>query len=188
MPETRGVDLDVKKDLSGDNNSKLSEPHSEAKQLPSVDHPSDKQAPASNAEIAAPLPSDPAEKSLTDATVPHATSTKASTDTPVDLHASVQTATTAEASTEATTNKSLTAAARQHHLLKHVLNEEQRGNNALQHFGTSDVAEAVEKINGMVQRELQVHFAKVYGVRSNSNNNSWLRKKLLEGIYNLYIH
>lgn len=89
--------------------------------------------------------------------------------------------------TNATTKSSASPAdkqvppARQHHLLKHTLAEEKRGNNALQHFGTDDVTEAIAKIHGMVQRQLQIHFAKVYGVKSNSNNNSWLRKKLLEG-------
>lgn len=72
-------------------------------------------------------------------------------------------------------------ALRQHHLLKHTLPVEQRGANALAHFGTDNVQEAIQKIHSMVQRQLQLHFAKVYGVKSNSNNNSWLRKKLLEG-------
>jgi hypothetical protein len=72
-------------------------------------------------------------------------------------------------------------AVRHHHLLKHTLDEEHRGNNALHHFGTDDLHVAIASIQTMVQRQLQIHFSKVYGVRSNSNNNAWLRKKLLEG-------
>ena len=44
-----------------------------------------------------------------------------------------------------------------------------------------NVRQAVRRIAKMAQRELQLMFERVYGVRSSSNNNLWLRKKLIEG-------
>lgn len=71
---------------------------------------------------------------------------------------------------------------RRHHLLKHELPDEARGMNALKYFGVDNVRQAVRRINKMAQRELQEMFQRVYGVRSSSNNNLWLRKKLIEAV------
>ncbi|KAL4424259.1 hypothetical protein ABPG75_001560 [Micractinium tetrahymenae] len=71
---------------------------------------------------------------------------------------------------------------RRHHLLKHELPDEARGMNALRFFGVDNVRQAVRRINKMAQRELQEMFQRVYGVRSSSNNNLWLRKKLIEAV------
>lgn len=69
-----------------------------------------------------------------------------------------------------------------HHLLRHSLPQEQRGQEALRHFGCQNTRQAVRKIHRMPQKELQASFERVYGVRSASNNNSWLRKKLIEAV------
>ena len=51
----------------------------------------------------------------------------------------------------------LDAAQRTHHLLKHCLSHDQRGEALLQ-FGTTDVREAAKEISRMGQRELQGKF------------------------------
>lgn len=70
---------------------------------------------------------------------------------------------------------------RRHHLLRHTLPASESGPNALHHFGATALEDAVAKIQAMSQRDLQAMFERVYGIRSSSNNNNWLRKKLLEG-------
>lgn len=70
----------------------------------------------------------------------------------------------------------------QHHLLRHSLPEEARGEGALYHFGSVSVAEASKAIKKMSQRELQAKFRAVYNSVTNSNNNNWLRRKLFEAI------
>ncbi|GAB4813362.1 hypothetical protein N2152v2_000408 [Parachlorella kessleri] len=67
-----------------------------------------------------------------------------------------------------------------HHLLRHSLPVEVRGQGVLKYFECDNTRAAIRKINKMAQRELQATFAKVYGVKSASNNNNWLRKKLIE--------
>ncbi|PSC67176.1 hep_Hag family [Micractinium conductrix] len=69
----------------------------------------------------------------------------------------------------------------QHHLLRHVLSPEQCS-DALHHFNTNDSKAAARQVNRMSQRELRDMFAKVYNVHTNSNNNTWLRRKLLEAV------
>ncbi|KAI3431501.1 hypothetical protein D9Q98_004552 [Chlorella vulgaris] len=69
----------------------------------------------------------------------------------------------------------------QHHLLRHVLSAQQCS-DALRHFGTTDSKAAARMVNRMSQRELRDMFAKVYTVTTNSNNNTWLRRKLLEAV------
>ncbi|PRW39294.1 hypothetical protein C2E21_6998 [Chlorella sorokiniana] len=68
-----------------------------------------------------------------------------------------------------------------HHLLRHVLSPEQC-TDALRHFGTTDAKSAARQVNRMSQRELRDTFEKVYCVHTNSNNNTWLRRKLLEAV------
>eukprot|EP00887_Chlorella_sp_A99_P001904 scaffold18.g1904.t1 len=70
---------------------------------------------------------------------------------------------------------------RTHHLLKHCLSNDQKG-EALQYFNTNDVKEAAKDISRMGQRELQSKFKVVYGSVTHSNNNDWLRRKLYEAI------
>lgn len=69
-----------------------------------------------------------------------------------------------------------------HHLLKHVIAVENSGMEAVKELGASSVKEAVEIITRMPQRELQKKFGIIYSARSLSNNNNWLRRKLLEAI------
>lgn len=70
-----------------------------------------------------------------------------------------------------------------HHLLRHHLPEERRGLNAVAHFaGCDTIRQAVRKVQRMAQRELQQAFQLVYGTVSYSNNNNWLRKKLIEAL------
>lgn len=71
---------------------------------------------------------------------------------------------------------------RQHHLLRHSLPEEQRGAGVLAHFGTDTISDAARIIKKMSQRDLQAKFRAVYGARTFSNNNNWLRRKLFEAI------
>lgn len=73
------------------------------------------------------------------------------------------------------------SSARRHHLLRHTLPPELSGENAVHHFGVTSVKDALQLVHTMSQRELQISFEKVYNVRSSSNNNNWLRKKLTEG-------
>lgn len=70
---------------------------------------------------------------------------------------------------------------RQHHLLRHSLPSELRGSNVLSHFGVETVSDAAKTIKKMSQRDLQAKFKAVYGTRTFSNNNNWLRRKLFEG-------
>lgn len=71
---------------------------------------------------------------------------------------------------------------RQHHLLRHSLPSEQRGEGVLAHFGVDTISEAAKQIKKMSQRDLQAKFKAVYGARTFSNNNNWLRRKLFEAI------
>lgn len=73
-------------------------------------------------------------------------------------------------------------ASRQHHLLRHSLPNEQRGHGVLSHFGVETISDAAKIIKKMSQRELQAKFKLVYGARTFSNNNNWLRRKLFEAI------
>jgi hypothetical protein len=69
-----------------------------------------------------------------------------------------------------------------HHLLKHVISLENRGMNAVRELGASSIRQAVDIIGRMPQKDLQKNFAMIYNTRSLSNNNNWLRRKLLEAI------
>ena len=71
---------------------------------------------------------------------------------------------------------------RQHHLLRHSLSPEERGTAVLSHFGVETVADAAKQIKKMSQRDLQARFKAVYGTKTFSNNNNWLRRKLFEAI------
>eukprot|EP00889_Picochlorum_renovo_P005605 jgi/Picre1/32635/NNA_007981.t1 len=71
---------------------------------------------------------------------------------------------------------------RQHHLLRHSLPTEQRGTSVLSHFGVETVSDAAKSIKKMSQRDLQAKFKAVYGTKTFSNNNNWLRRKLFEGL------
>lgn len=77
---------------------------------------------------------------------------------------------------------SLLDASRQHHLLRHSIPTEQRGHGVLEHFGVTSISEASKLIKKMSQRDLQAKFKAVYGARTFSNNNNWLRRKLFEAI------
>ena len=77
---------------------------------------------------------------------------------------------------------SLLDGSRQHHLLRHSLPTEQRGHGVLSHFGVETISDAAKIIKKMSQRELQAKFKLVYGARTFSNNNNWLRRKLFEAI------
>lgn len=70
---------------------------------------------------------------------------------------------------------------RKHHLLRHTLALEDMGENSVARMGASSVLDAARMIQTMSQRELQHSFEQIYKVRSSSNNNNWLRRKLLEG-------
>lgn len=74
------------------------------------------------------------------------------------------------------------AEGRQHHLLRHSLPNEQRGMSVLTHFGVETVSDAAKSIKKMSQRDLQAKFRSVYGTKTFSNNNNWLRRKLFEAI------
>ena len=73
---------------------------------------------------------------------------------------------------------------RQHHLLRHSLGADERGNAVLHHFGpdVETIADAAKLIKKMSQRDLQAKFKCVYGTKTFSNNNNWLRRKLFEAI------
>ena len=81
-------------------------------------------------------------------------------------------------------NNSLDSAgsqSRRHHLLRHTLPSEAVGDNAVHHFGVTNVPDALWAVQKMTQRDLQQAFERVYNVKNSSNNNNWLRKKLVEG-------
>ena len=61
---------------------------------------------------------------------------------------------------------------RRHHLLRHSLPDDVRGEGALVHFEVASVAEAVKAIKKMSQRDLQAKFRAVYGAKTFSNNNN----------------
>lgn len=84
-------------------------------------------------------------------------------------------------SNKSQTSQDILAQNKRHHLLRHCLPEHESGLNALPRFGVSTLQQAIDLTQAMSQRELQAMFERVYGVRSSSNNNNWLRKKLLEG-------
>lgn len=70
-----------------------------------------------------------------------------------------------------------------HHLLRHALDPSKIGENAVKFFyGAENVEEALALASTMSQKELQRTFSLVYGVNSSSNNNNWLRKKLMEAL------
>lgn len=70
-----------------------------------------------------------------------------------------------------------------HHLLRHTLDPNKTGENIVKFFdGAISVEEALQITSVMSQKELQSTFSKVYGVSSSSNNNNWLRKKLMEAL------
>lgn len=70
-----------------------------------------------------------------------------------------------------------------HHLVKHVLDPSMTGDAALKHYdGVSTIEDALALTSAMSQKDLQRTFAKVYGMKSSSNNNNWLRKKLMEAL------
>ncbi|KAI8100405.1 hypothetical protein M9435_006889 [Picochlorum sp. BPE23] len=70
-----------------------------------------------------------------------------------------------------------------HHLLRHVLDSSMTGDAALKHYdGVSTIEDALALTSAMSQKDLQTTFAKVYGMKSSSNNNNWLRKKLMEAL------
>lgn len=69
-----------------------------------------------------------------------------------------------------------------HHLTRHWLAPEDRGNSAIEHMGATSVKEAEQKIRGMSQKELRASFRKVYGTPTSSFNNNWLRRKLYEAV------
>jgi hypothetical protein len=73
------------------------------------------------------------------------------------------------------------SASRRHHLLRHTLPLESIGDHAVHHFRVSTVPDALRAVQKMSQRDLQQAFERVYNVKSSSNNNNWLRKKLVEG-------
>jgi hypothetical protein len=73
------------------------------------------------------------------------------------------------------------SASRRHHLLRHTLPSESIGEHAVHHFYVTNVPDALRAVQKMSQRDLQQAFERVYNVKSSSNNNNWLRKKLVEG-------
>ncbi|BDA44385.1 hypothetical protein COCOBI_05-5690 [Coccomyxa sp. Obi] len=62
------------------------------------------------------------------------------------------------------------------HLLRHTLPDI----DVAEHFGTTDGKEIAKEIARMGQKELQAKFKMVYGAPTFSNNNNWLRRKLME--------
>ena len=72
---------------------------------------------------------------------------------------------------------------RPHHLLKHRIEDGETGEKLLKHFpGAATVDQALARVCAMSQRDLQDSFSKVYKIRSHSNNNNWLRKKIMEAL------
>ncbi|GAB4818238.1 hypothetical protein N2152v2_005284 [Parachlorella kessleri] len=69
-----------------------------------------------------------------------------------------------------------------HHLTRHWLPEGQRGEAVLQQLGAADLKAADHMIKNMGQRELRLAFQKVYQCETQSYNNNWLRRKLLEAV------
>eukprot|EP00873_Tetraselmis_striata_P024370 jgi/Tetstr1/444634/TSEL_032482.t1 len=63
-----------------------------------------------------------------------------------------------------------------HHLLKHQL----PSGDMTHHFGSSDPKVIFKFITKMGQRELQAKFRDVFQTPTFSNNNNWLRRKLME--------
>eukprot|EP00887_Chlorella_sp_A99_P002460 scaffold10.g2460.t1 len=68
-----------------------------------------------------------------------------------------------------------------HHLQRHYLTPEQAA-GALKHFGTGDSKVAARHIARMSQADLRQAFVAVYGSETHSNNNAWLRRKLLDAV------
>ncbi|KFM22578.1 hypothetical protein F751_4222 [Auxenochlorella protothecoides] len=69
-----------------------------------------------------------------------------------------------------------------HHLTRHWLPEEERGASVLDRFGASSLEAARHAVRTMGQRELRAAFQRVYGSPTQSFNNNWLRRKLLEAL------
>ena len=69
-----------------------------------------------------------------------------------------------------------------HHLLRHVLPENTSIELILKHLEVKTCEEAVEKIMCLSQRELQASFEVIYNKKALSNNNQWLRKKLIDAL------
>jgi len=71
---------------------------------------------------------------------------------------------------------------RLHHLTRHWLAPDERGERAIELLGASDVKNAEALIRNMAQRDLRFAFEQVYESKTKSFNNSWLRRKLFEAI------
>lgn len=69
-----------------------------------------------------------------------------------------------------------------HHLTRHWLPPDERGTRAIHILGAASTKDAESIIRGMAQRELRFSFEQVYGTKTKSFNNIWLRRKLFEAI------
>eukprot|EP00884_Botryococcus_braunii_P002797 jgi/Botrbrau1/12518/Bobra.0169s0060.1 len=65
---------------------------------------------------------------------------------------------------------------RSHHSLGRPLRDDEKITN----FGSTDGKEVQKEINRMGQKELQKAFNQIFPLKTGSNNNNWLRRKLLE--------
>ena len=70
----------------------------------------------------------------------------------------------------------------QHHLTRHWLLEESKGEVAQHRLGASSLKESELMIKNMSQRELRAAFMRVYGSATSSYNNNWMRRKLYEAV------
>lgn len=71
---------------------------------------------------------------------------------------------------------------RLHHLTRHWLAPDERGERAIEILGASDMKAAEALIRSMAQRDLRLAFEQVYESKTKSFNNIWLRRKLFEAI------
>lgn len=69
-----------------------------------------------------------------------------------------------------------------HHLTRHWLPPDERGTRAIHILGAASTKDAESIIRNMAQRELRFSFEQVYGTKTKSFNNIWLRRKLFEAI------
>lgn len=69
-----------------------------------------------------------------------------------------------------------------HHLTRHWLPPDERGSRAIHILGAASTKDAESIIRNMAQRELRFSFEQVYGTKTKSFNNIWLRRKLFEAI------
>ncbi|KAK9834029.1 hypothetical protein WJX81_004707 [Elliptochloris bilobata] len=65
---------------------------------------------------------------------------------------------------------------RSHHALREALPTAE----IIAHFGSAEPKEIAKEVSKLGQRDLQARFRVVYGTQTFSNNNTWLRRKLLE--------